>query len=157
MRAAGGPQTPEEKAEVYFRTTPMFETGDERYLWLNDIVAVGLGASVGGAVALRCVRTPLGPVSFRRRSSPSESLGQDQADRSGVRRIIVRIKSQIAVANGGRTPIEDICRNKLDFGIGQCRRLVRRPKSNPKNSEAVVIEPTLAGVTPGRLSVKPST
>ena len=28
----------------------MFETGDERYAWLNDIVAVGLGASVGGAV-----------------------------------------------------------------------------------------------------------
>src|SRR3546814_16655212 len=46
----GGPQTPEEKAEVYFRTTPMFETGDDRYLWLNDIVAVGLGASIGGAV-----------------------------------------------------------------------------------------------------------
>lgn len=46
----GGPQTPEEKAEVYFRTTPMFETGDERYLWLNDIVAIGLGASIGGAV-----------------------------------------------------------------------------------------------------------
>ena len=43
-------KTPEEKAEVYFRTTPMFETGDERYLWLNDIVAVGLGASIGGAV-----------------------------------------------------------------------------------------------------------
>ena len=46
----GGPQTPEEKAEVYFRTTTMFETGDDRYLWLNDIVAVGLGASIGGAV-----------------------------------------------------------------------------------------------------------
>lgn len=47
---AGGPKTDEEKAEIYFRTTPTFETGDERYLWLNDIVAVGLGASVGGAV-----------------------------------------------------------------------------------------------------------
>lgn len=46
----GGPQTDEEKAEVYFRTAPIFETGDERYKWLNDIVAVGLGASVGGAV-----------------------------------------------------------------------------------------------------------
>ena len=34
----------------YFRTMPMFETGDERYLGLNDIVAVELGASVGGAV-----------------------------------------------------------------------------------------------------------
>ncbi len=46
----GGPQNDEEHAEIYFRTTPMFETGDERYAWLNDIVAVGLGASVGGAV-----------------------------------------------------------------------------------------------------------
>jgi hypothetical protein len=46
----GGPKTDAEKSEIYFRTTPMFETGDERYLWLNDIVAVGLGASVGGAV-----------------------------------------------------------------------------------------------------------
>ena len=46
----GGPQTPEEEAQVYFRTTPMFETGDERYAWLNDIVTIGMGASVGGAV-----------------------------------------------------------------------------------------------------------
>ena len=47
---AGGPQNDAERNEVYFRTAPMFETGDERYTWLNDIVAVGLGASVGGAV-----------------------------------------------------------------------------------------------------------
>jgi len=46
----GGPKTDAEKAEIYFRTAPMFETGDERYRWLNDIVAVGLGASIGGAV-----------------------------------------------------------------------------------------------------------
>ncbi|WP_417590549.1 DUF3237 domain-containing protein [Parasphingorhabdus sp.] len=46
----GGPQNDKERSEIYFRTTPMFETGDERYAWLNDIVAVGLGASVGGAV-----------------------------------------------------------------------------------------------------------
>jgi len=31
---------------------PDFRVGDERYAWLNEIVAVGLGASVGGAV--RC-------------------------------------------------------------------------------------------------------
>ncbi|HET6536755.1 MAG TPA: DUF3237 domain-containing protein [Sphingopyxis sp.] len=47
---AGGPKTDADKAEIYFRTTPMFETGDERYAWLNDIVAIGMGASVGGAV-----------------------------------------------------------------------------------------------------------
>ena len=46
----GGPQTDAERAEIYFRTAPIFETGDDRYAWLNDIVAVGLGASVGGAV-----------------------------------------------------------------------------------------------------------
>jgi len=30
-------------AEVYFRTTPVFETGSEKYGWLNRIVAVGVG------------------------------------------------------------------------------------------------------------------
>lgn len=38
-------------SEYYFRTVPMFETGDERYAWLNGIVAVGLGD-----------RTPRGPM-----------------------------------------------------------------------------------------------
>jgi Protein of unknown function (DUF3237) len=30
-------------SEVYFRTTPVFETGSEKYGWLNRIVAVGVG------------------------------------------------------------------------------------------------------------------
>ncbi|KCZ96836.1 hypothetical protein HPO_17958 [Hyphomonas polymorpha PS728] len=46
----GGPANDAERAQVYFRTTPIFETGDERYAWLNNIVAVGLGDSIGGAV-----------------------------------------------------------------------------------------------------------
>lgn len=46
----GGPQTPEEHAQVYFRTAPIFETGHPDYQWLNDIVTVGIGASVGRAV-----------------------------------------------------------------------------------------------------------
>lgn len=29
--------------EYYFRTTPRFETGDERYAWLNTTVCVGYG------------------------------------------------------------------------------------------------------------------
>jgi hypothetical protein len=29
--------------EAYFMTTPRFETGDERYAWLNRVVAVGEG------------------------------------------------------------------------------------------------------------------
>ena len=30
-------------AEYYFRTTPRFETGDERYAWLNKTVTVATG------------------------------------------------------------------------------------------------------------------
>ncbi|MEL6245891.1 MAG: DUF3237 domain-containing protein [Pseudomonadota bacterium] len=46
---------PEQAASVspddyYFRTTPYFETGDERYAWLNGIVAVGVGATKPGGV-----------------------------------------------------------------------------------------------------------
>lgn len=32
-----------EPGELYFRTTPIFETGDDRYAWLNTTVAVGVG------------------------------------------------------------------------------------------------------------------
>lgn len=46
----GGPKTDEERAQVYFRTAPLFETGDERYAWLNNIVTIGMGESIGGAV-----------------------------------------------------------------------------------------------------------
>lgn len=48
--AKGGPKTDEERAKVYFRTVPIFETGDARYAWLNDIVTVGMGEAIGGAV-----------------------------------------------------------------------------------------------------------
>lgn len=34
----------------YFRTNPLFETGDERYLWLNHVVAVGKGRTGDGGV-----------------------------------------------------------------------------------------------------------
>lgn len=30
-------------SEYYFRTAPLFETGHERYYWMNNIVSVGLG------------------------------------------------------------------------------------------------------------------
>lgn len=40
MRAQGVTPSPE---EIYFRTTPRFETGDERYAWLNSTIAVGVG------------------------------------------------------------------------------------------------------------------
>jgi hypothetical protein len=30
-------------SEYYFRTTPIFETGSEKYGWLNHIICVGVG------------------------------------------------------------------------------------------------------------------
>ena len=40
-------------ARYYFRTNPLFETGDERYSWLNDIVCVGTGYAIEGGIAYR--------------------------------------------------------------------------------------------------------
>lgn len=38
------------ETRYYFRTNPLFETGDERYAWLNTIVAVGKGRTGDGGV-----------------------------------------------------------------------------------------------------------
>jgi len=40
-------------ARYYFRTNPLFETGAERYSWLNDIVCVGSGYAIEGGIAYR--------------------------------------------------------------------------------------------------------
>lgn len=40
-------------ASYYFRTTSLFETGDKRYTWLNDVVSVGSGYLIEGGVAYR--------------------------------------------------------------------------------------------------------
>ena len=32
-----------EPGEFCYRTTPIFETGDERYAWFNTMVCVGVG------------------------------------------------------------------------------------------------------------------
>ncbi|WP_174186328.1 DUF3237 domain-containing protein [Nocardia barduliensis] len=40
-------------ARYYFRTSPVFETGAPKYLWLNDIVCVGSGYPVEGGIAYR--------------------------------------------------------------------------------------------------------
>ncbi len=37
------PDDPQGADRYYFRTNPLFETGDKRYAWLNHIVAVGKG------------------------------------------------------------------------------------------------------------------
>jgi len=38
-------------SEYYFRTAPFFETGSEKYAWLNRLVAVGLGERTPTGVA----------------------------------------------------------------------------------------------------------
>ena len=40
-----------EYGDAYFMTQPRFETGDERYAWLNQLVAVGQGRLLPGGVA----------------------------------------------------------------------------------------------------------
>ena len=39
-------------ATYYMRTTPTFETGDVRYQWLNDLIAIGSGIRRANAVVL---------------------------------------------------------------------------------------------------------
>lgn len=39
--------------EYYFYTNPMFQTGAEKYRWLNDRIAIGRGRAVPGAVEYR--------------------------------------------------------------------------------------------------------
>ncbi len=39
--------------DAYFFTAPRFETGDERYAWLNKIVAIGQGRMIPKAVEYR--------------------------------------------------------------------------------------------------------
>ncbi len=40
-------------SEYYFRTTPVFETASEKYSWLNQVVAVGIGRSTPTGVGYR--------------------------------------------------------------------------------------------------------
>ena len=47
-RMARGEQV--EPTEYYLRTAPFFETGSERYHWLNRIVAIGVGRRVPDGV-----------------------------------------------------------------------------------------------------------
>ncbi|MBR0925657.1 DUF3237 domain-containing protein [Bradyrhizobium diazoefficiens] len=46
-------RTKVDPAGYYFRTNPLFETGSQSYAWLNDIVCVGKGYLVEGAVAYK--------------------------------------------------------------------------------------------------------
>ena len=40
-------------SEYYIRTTPYFETGSEKYDWLNRIVAVGVGERTQSGVSYK--------------------------------------------------------------------------------------------------------
>ena len=43
-------------SEMYFRTTPVFETGSEKYGWLNRIISVGIGETTATGVLLTVFR-----------------------------------------------------------------------------------------------------
>ena len=49
-RLSAGEQV--DPSEYYFRTTPVFETGDFRYAWLNGIIAVAVGERRADAVII---------------------------------------------------------------------------------------------------------
>ncbi|MEO0362352.1 MAG: DUF3237 domain-containing protein [Pseudomonadota bacterium] len=47
------PDDPSGAHRYYFRTAPRFETADERYGWLNDVLAVSRSRTGGGGVVHR--------------------------------------------------------------------------------------------------------
>lgn len=47
---AGGTKSEQDYRTLYFRTVPVFETGDARYRWLNDLVAIAMGGIMEGGV-----------------------------------------------------------------------------------------------------------
>lgn len=53
VRAALSGGTGIDYGDTYFMTQPRFETGDARYAWLNEVVAVGEGRVLPGAVEYR--------------------------------------------------------------------------------------------------------
>ncbi len=52
QRALAAGETPD-FGDTYFVTQPRFETGDDRYKWLNRVMAVGEGRPLAGAVEYR--------------------------------------------------------------------------------------------------------
>jgi hypothetical protein len=52
-RPLAPPGEPSEYGDAYFMTAPRFETGDERYAWLNDLVCVAEGKRTAQGVAYR--------------------------------------------------------------------------------------------------------
>ena len=52
-RPAPTPGAPEEYGDRYYMVTPRFETGDERYAWLNGLVYVAEGKRTAEGVDYR--------------------------------------------------------------------------------------------------------
>jgi len=52
----GGVLSTPKGGERYWRTTPMFETSAEKYMWLNEIVCVGVPFEVPNRVSYRVFR-----------------------------------------------------------------------------------------------------
>lgn len=52
-KAAPAPGAESQYGEEYFMTSPRFETGDERYAWLNGLVTVAEGRITAEGVAYR--------------------------------------------------------------------------------------------------------
>jgi Protein of unknown function (DUF3237) len=50
-RIFGGQDVP--LGDYYFYGNPMFQTGDERYAWLNKVIALSRGRAIAGAVEYR--------------------------------------------------------------------------------------------------------
>ena len=44
---------PVDRDQYYFYTAPIFQTSASEYLWLNRILAVGVGSAVPGGVSYR--------------------------------------------------------------------------------------------------------
>ena len=43
-------------SQYYFRTAPVFRTGDERYAWLNKVLCVGIGRFTERGLGYRIYR-----------------------------------------------------------------------------------------------------
>jgi hypothetical protein len=52
-RPIAKPGEPSDYGDAYFMTSPRFETGDERYTWLNGLVCVAEGKRTAKGVAYR--------------------------------------------------------------------------------------------------------
>ncbi len=63
MQSALAEGTETRFGDNYFMTQPRFETGDTRYAWLNDVVAVAEGRAIAGGVEYQIYACEAGATS----------------------------------------------------------------------------------------------